>query len=567
MRESVFSPKLFSLIKAGISKQQVQKDILAGIIVGIVALPLAIAFAIASGVSPERGLITAIIGGIVISVLGGSRVQIGGPTGAFIVIVYAVVQEFGVDGLIIATFMAGFILMAMGFARLGNLLKFIPYPLIVGFTSGIAVIIFSSQIKDFFGLPIDAVPADFVEKWKVYLLHMGEIDPISVIIATVTIFITLNFQRISPKIPGSIVAILLTTLLVILFNIPVNTIETLYGEIPNKISLPSVPELNFQVIQQLIQPAFAIALLGGIESLLSAVVSDGMIGGQHRSNTELVAQGAANCFSALFGGIPATGAIARTATNVKNGGRTPIAGIVHAIVLLLVMLLLAPYAKLIPMACLAGILIVVSYHMSGWQEFKLLLKGNGSDVMIMLVTFFLTVFFDLVIAIQIGIVLASFVLMKRMSDSTTVQLKDNGDLVTEDPEEKLFDEEIPVMSKGIALYEINGALFFGAAQTFQNTLTEIKEKPDVLILRMRHVPFIDATGAHRLKEVIRKFSRNNIHVILSGIHSQILSDLEKSDIYSVLNKENIHSNIEDSLVRAEQLKENKQAGSYNEAER
>lgn len=555
MREPLFAPKLFSLVRDGISRQQVQKDILAGVIVGIVALPLAIAFAIASGVSPDRGLITAIIAGIIISVFGGSRVQIGGPTGAFIVIVYAVVQEFGVDGLIIATFMAGFIMAAMGFARLGNLLKFIPYPLIVGFTSGIAVIIFSSQVKDFFGFPIETVPADFIEKWRVYFLYIGEFDLLSVIIAVFTIVVTLNFQRISSKIPGSIVAILLTTVLVYLLNIPVSTIETLYGEIPNTLSLPSFPDINFHVVQQLIQPAFAIALLGGIESLLSAVVSDGMIGGRHRSNTELIAQGAANCFSALFGGIPATGAIARTATNIKNGGRTPIAGIIHAVVLLLVMLLLAPYAKLIPMACLAGILMVVAYHMSGWQEFKLLLKGNGSDVMILLVTFFLTVFFDLVIAIQIGVVLSSFVLMKRMSDSTTVQPKENIDEVVSDLEEKLFDEEITSLSEGVALYEISGALFFGAAQTFQNTLSEIKEKPTVLILRMRHVPFVDATGAYRLKEVIRKFSRKRVHVILSGIHSQVLSDLEKADIYSVLDKNNIHTTIEDSLVRAEQLQQ------------
>lgn len=553
MREPLFAPKLFSLLKEGISRQQFQKDLMAGVIVGIVALPLAIAFAIASGVSPDRGLVTAIIAGIIISVFGGSRVQIGGPTGAFIVIVYAVVQEFGVEGLIIATLMAGFILIAMGFARLGNLLKFVPYPLIVGFTSGIAVIIFSSQIKDFFGFPIESVPADFLEKWRVYFQYMGEADPVSVIIAAITIFITLNFQRINPKIPGSIIAILLTTLVVQLFSIPVSTIETLYGEIPNKLAAPSFPDVNFQTIQKLIQPAFAIALLGGIESLLSAVVSDGMIGGRHRSNTELIAQGGANVFSALFGGIPATGAIARTATNVNNGGRTPIAGVVHAVVLLLVMLVLAPYAKLIPMACLAGILIVVAYHMSGWQEFRLLLKGNGSDVMVLLVTFFLTVFFDLVIAIQIGIVLSSFVLMKRMSDSTTVQLKGNGEEVISELDETLFEEEIPELSEGVALYEISGALFFGAAQTFQNTLSEIKGKPEVLIMRMRHVPFIDATGAYRLKEVIRKFSRKNIGVILSGINSQVQSDLEKNEIYSVLDKENIHTNIEDSLARAEQL--------------
>jgi SulP family sulfate permease len=399
MKDTPFTPKLFSIIKEGISKEQLQKDIVAGLIVGIVALPLAIAFAIASGVSPDKGLITAIIAGLVTSVLGGSRVQIGGPTGAFIVIVYAIVQAHGVNGLIIATFMAGLILIAMGLARIGNLLKFIPYPLIVGFTSGIAVISFSSQVKDFFGLPIESVPADFIEKWEVYAMHSYSINWIAVVIALGTILVAFNFHRLTNKIPGSIVAILLSTIAVYFFKLPVSTIETSFGDIPNHLSWPTIPHISFDTVKALIQPAFAIALLGGIESLLSAVVADGMIGGRHRSNAELVAQGTANCFSAMFGGIPATGAIARTATNVRNGGRTPIAGITHAIVLLLIMLLIAPFAKLIPMACLAGILIVVAYHMSEWRQFSSLLKGNKSDVLILLVTFFLTVFFDLVIAI------------------------------------------------------------------------------------------------------------------------------------------------------------------------
>src|SRR5690554_1479027 len=441
MKESQFTPKFFSLLKKGISKEQLQKDLIAGVIVGIVALPLAIAFAIASGVSPDKGLVTAIIAGLIISILGGSRVQIGGPTGAFIVIVYAIVQEFGVDGLIIATFMAGIILIGMGLARFGNLLKFIPYPLIVGFTSGIAVIIFSSQIKDFFGLSIETVPADFIEKWKIYALHFESINWAAVGIAIGTIILALNFQKVSKKIPGSIIAIVASTLAVYFFNIPVSTIETAFGDIPSKISMPTFPDLDFATIQKLIQPAFAIALLGGIESLLSAVVSDGMIGGRHRSNAELVGQGVANCMSAMFGGIPATGAIARTATNVKNGGRTPIAGITHALVLLVIMLVLAPFAKLIPMACLAGILIVVAYHMSEWRQFRSLLKGNKADVLILLTTFLLTVLFDLVIAIQIGIVLSSFLLMKRMSDSTTVQVANdmfnNRYLDSDD----LFEEE------------------------------------------------------------------------------------------------------------------------------
>jgi len=553
MKDTPFTPKLFSLIKAGITKGQLLKDITAGLIVGIVALPLAIAFAIASGVSPDKGLITAIIAGLIISTFGGSRVQIGGPTGAFIVIVYAIVQEHGVNGLTIATFMAGFILIAMGLARFGNLLKYIPYPLIVGFTSGIAVIIFSSQIKDFFGLTIQTVPADFISKWKVYALNFGQVNWSAVAIAMTTIFIAINFRRITSKVPGSIVAIFFSTAVVHWFKLPVTTIETTFGNIPNHLSLPSIPHIDYATVKALIQPALAIALLGGIESLLSAVVADGMIGGKHRSNAELVAQGAANCFSAMFGGIPATGAIARTATNVKNGGRTPIAGIVHAFALLLIMLFLAPFAKLIPMACLAGILIVVAYHMSEWRQFKSLLKGNKLDVLILLVTFFLTVFFDLVIAIEVGVVLSSFVLMKRMSDSITIENSTDLFPVQNGDAEKLFEDELPVVPKGIAMYEISGALFFGAAQAFQDTIDNLHEIPKVLILRMRHVPFIDSTGIHRLKEIIRQFENKKVSVILSGVNQQVRTDLEKAEIYVVLNKENLCDNISTSLKRANEI--------------
>src|SRR5690554_2630345 len=553
-----YIPKLFSILKNGISKQQFQKDIMAGIIVGIVALPLAIAFAIASGVSPEKGLITAVIGGLLISVLGGSRVQIGGPTGAFIVIVYAVVQEFGIDGLIIATFMAGILLVGMGLARLGSLLKFIPYPLIVGFTSGIAVIIFSSQIKDFFGLQIDSVPADFIEKWKVYATNFHSINWAAVAIAVSTIIISLQFGKISKKIPGSIVAIIVSTLAVYFFNIPVDTIETSFGEIPNKLTMPSFPNMDFATIQKLIQPAFAIALLGGIESLLSAVVSDGMIGGRHRSNVELVGQGIANCFSSMFGGIPATGAIARTATNVNNGGRTPIAGIVHALVLLIIMLLLSPLAKLIPMACLAGILIVVSYHMSEWRQFKSQLKSGRGDVILLLTTFFLTVVFDLVIAIEVGIVLSAFILMKRMSDSTKVQIA--KDLFTrEGDKEHLFDDELIVLPKGVTMYEIHGALFFGAAQAFQDTISRLPGRPKVLIIRMRHVLFIDATGVFRLKEIISKYASQGRSVILSGVSDQVLEDLKKGEIYSVMDKDNIVRTLEDATKRSEEILEEMKA--------
>lgn len=549
MSTSQFTPKFFTILRNGISKEQLRKDLIAGLIVGIVALPLAIAFAIASGVSPDKGLVTAIIAGLIISAFGGSRVQIGGPTGAFIVIVYAIVQEYGVDGLIVATFMAGIILMGMGLARLGNLLKFIPYPLIVGFTSGIAVIIFSSQIKDFFGLPIETVPADFIEKWKVYALSFYQINWAAVGVALGTVLLIFNFHRVSKKIPGSVVAILLSTVVVYFLDLPVDTIETTFGEIPNKLSAPEVPTIDFATIQQLIQPAFAIALLGGIESLLSAVVSDGMIGGRHRSNAELVAQGAANCFSAMFGGIPATGAIARTATNVKNGGRTPIAGITHAIVLLIIMLVLAPFAKLIPMACLAGVLIVVAYHMSEWRQFRSLLKGNKADVLILLVTFFLTVIFDLVIAIEIGIVLSSFVLMQRMSKSITIQVA--TDVFSETyNSERLFEDELPLLPKNVAIYEIEGPLFFGAMQLFQETLTHLQDTPRILILRMRYVPFIDATGIYRLKEAIGEFAQQNSTVILSGLNDKVLDDLKKGNIQACIPEENLTPNIEKAIERA-----------------
>lgn len=541
-----FIPKLFSLLKQGISKETLIKDILSGLIVGIVALPLAIAFAIASGVSPEKGIITAVIAGLVISVFGGSRVQIGGPTGAFIVIVYGIVQEYGVNGLTIATFMAGFIIIIMGFAKLGNYLKFIPYSLIVGFTSGIALIIFSSQINDFLGLNISNVPADFIDKWIAYFNNFSNINWYAIAIATATILITLYFQKLVNKIPGSIIAILLATLIVQYFNIPVATIESNYGEIPSSISLPSVPKVDFEIIKALIQPAFAIAILGSIESLLSAVVSDSMIGGKHRSNMELIAQGAANIFGALFGGIPATGAIARTATNVKNGGRTPIAGIVHALVLLAIMLLFAPYAKLIPMSCLAGILIVVAYHMSEWRQFKSILKGNKTDVIILLTTFFLTVVFDLIIAIEIGIVLASLMFMKRMSESIHIK---NISSETRTGEH-LFDEELSNLPKEVLLYEINGPLFFGAARQFQETITAFNKDYKVIILRMRYVPMVDATGFQSLKEIIKTFKEEGVLIILSGINPEIRADLRKNDIYTIIERKYIVANITMAISRA-----------------
>lgn len=541
-----FIPKLFTLAKEGITREQIRKDILAGVTVGIVALPLAIAFAIASGVSPEKGLVTAIIAGIIISAFGGSRVQIGGPTGAFIVIVFGIVQQYGIEGLTIATFMAGFIIIGLGLARLGNLLKFIPYSLIVGFTSGIAVIIFSSQVNDFLGLRIEKLPADFVEKWRVYLSTFEQLDVFAVGIASITVLITIYFKKVTNKIPGSIIAIILSTLAVQLFDIPVDTIESKFGEIPNRLSLPVFPAISFETVKALIQPAFAIALLGAIESLLSAVVADGMIGGKHRSNMELIAQGGANIASAVFGGIPATGAIARTATNVKNGGRTPIAGIIHGLVLLSIMLLFAPYAKLIPLSCLAGILVVVAYNMSEWRQFKSLLRGNRMDIIILLTTFILTVFFDLIIAIEIGIVLSSLMFMKRMSESVDIQT-----ITGEGKQgEHLFDSELKGLPGDIMVYEINGPLFFGAARQFQETLMNTNIKPRAIIIRMRYVPLIDATGFQSLKEIIRAYRARGIRVLLSGVGAPLLTEFEKNGMFSVIDNELIFAEISQAVRKA-----------------
>ncbi len=545
-----FTPKLITLLKQGISRHQLLKDIIAGTVVGIVALPLAVAFAIASGVSPEKGLVTAVVAGFFTSLLGGSRVQIGGPTGAFIIIVYGVVEKYGVGGLTVATLIGGCIIVLMGLARLGSLLKFVPLPLIVGFTSGIAVIIFSSQVKDFLGLPLETVPASFIGKWSAYLNSLQDINYYALGVAVGTMLISVHCHRITRKVPGPFVALIVATLAVYVFQLPVDTIGSRFGSIPSSIPWPSFPAVDLAMIEELIQPALAIALLGSIESLLSAVVADGMIGGNHRSNGELVAQGVANIASGLFGGIPATGAIARTATNVKNGGRTPIAGITHAIVLLLIMLLFAPMAKLIPLACLAGILVVVAYHMSEWRNFLELMNSNRMDVMILVTTFLLTVVFDLIVAIEVGLVLSSFMIMKRMSDTLTVQ---TGEMIHNGEDEKLFEEELPQIPEGVVLYEIQGALFFGAAQKFQDLVRELHAKPKVIILRMRHVPFIDATGTSRVKDIIKHFEGNGVQVILSGVRDGVRNELERSGIYDVLDRRNLLANVTLSLKRAGEI--------------
>ncbi|MEZ4828960.1 MAG: SulP family inorganic anion transporter [Bacteroidia bacterium] len=516
-----FVPKLVSVIREGITPQQLRKDMLAGVIVGIVALPLAIAFAIASGVSPEKGLITAIFAGFIISVFGGSRVQIGGPTGAFIVIVFGIVQEYGVEGLTYATLIAGFMILAMGLLRLGTLLKYIPHPLIVGFTSGIAVIIFSSQVKDFLGMEIAAVPSEFFEKWISYAEHIRTVNPYALMIGVISIVFTVYLPKITGKIPGSLAAIIICTSLVQVFHLPVDTIETRFGEIPATLPVPHFQMLSFSQIRSLLAPAFAIALLGGIESLLSAVVADGMTGGRHRSNMELVAQGFANIVSGLVGGIPATGAIARTATNVKNGGRTPVAGIVHALTLLLIMLVAAPFAKLIPLACLAGILIVVAYNMSEWHNFQSVMKGNFYDRIVLLTVFLLTVIFDLIVAIEIGMVLSAFLFVKRMSDIMHINVIEN-----QEGKEAI----IAGLPREIMVYEISGALFFGAAKSFQEALKHTHQKPRAIILNFRNVPLIDATGLYRLEDVVRQFKNRGMLVYLSGFSESVEAEIMKSPI-------------------------------------
>jgi SulP family sulfate permease len=547
----MFKPKLFVLFSS-FTKDQILKDITAGILVGIVALPLAIAFGIASGVSPEKGLITAVIGGFIVSFLGGSRVQIGGPTGAFIIIVYGIVQQYGINGLMIATIMAGVILVIMGFAQFGSMIKFIPYPVIVGFTSGIAVVIFSSQVNDFFGLNIENVPADFTEKWTAYFGNFSAMNYETFLIGSLALLIIIFWSKISKKIPGSIVAIIVTTFIVQMFNLEVATIESRFGSIPSSIPSPSIPEIDLATIRALILPATTIAILAAIEALLSAVVADGMIGGKHKSNMELVANGVANIVSPLFGGIPVTGAIARTATNIKNGGRTPIAGIVHAITLLLIMVFLGHLAMLIPMATLAAILIIVAYNMSEHHIFRKLLKSPRSDVIVLLTTFFLTVIFDLTIAIEIGMILAVILFMKRMSTVSNIdvvkrELKDVDEFVdTNSIQNKIIPD-------GVEVYEINGPFFFGAASKFKEIMQRVENPPKVMILRMRNVPAIDATGLNLLSQIHSDNKKEGIHLILSGVHAQPLFALTQYKLIDEIGEDNIFGNIDDALDRSREL--------------
>ncbi len=538
-----FKPKLFTLLKQGISKEQILKDVISGSIVGIVALPLAIAFAVASGVSPEKGIITAIVAGFIISVFGGSRVQIGGPTGAFIIILYGIIQQYGIDGLLISTMMAGVILVIFGLLKLGNLLKYFPHPLIVGFTSGIALVIFSTQIKDAFGLNIEKLPADFFEKWQVYFEHIGNINLYALSITVTTILIAVNFKKINSKIPGSFVALILLTIIVQLFDLPVTTIETFFGTISSDITF-SLPNFELSNLTTYIVPAFIIALLGSIESLLSAVVSDGMIGGAHRSNTELVAQGLANIATPFFGGIPATGAIARTATNVENGGRTPISGIVHSLTLLLIMLFFMNYAKLIPMSVLAGILIVVSFNMSEYKSFISILKGSPYDYVVLLTTFILTVVVDLTVAIQVGIVLSSLLFMKRMADVDKHEI-----VISNDDNDIENYEKLP---KDIAVYEIGGPLFFASAKQYAELIKQRGVSSKILIIRMRHVSFIDSTALHNFHETIKRLKENGTVIITSGTNNEVFETLKKYNIVSLIGEQNMHRTFIRAVIYAKE---------------
>lgn len=543
-------PKLVTTLK-DYTREQLTRDLSAGVIVGIVALPLAIAFAIASGLSPERGLYTAIVAGFLISALGGSRVQIGGPTGAFVVIVSGIVLRHGVDGLVLATLMAGFILVAFGLLRLGGAIKFIPYPVTIGFTSGIALIIFSSQIRDLAGLEMTSVPSEFLPKWNAYVHAFDSVNPWALVVAVATLTIIIAWPRISTKIPGPFVALIVTTLLVQLLHLPVETIGARFGAIHAGLPRPSLPHLSLATIGALAGPAFTIALLAAVESLLSAVVADGMIGGRHRSNMELVAQGVANIASPIFGGMPATGAIARTATNVKNGGRTPVAGMIHAATLLLITLFFGRWAALIPLATLAAILVVVAFHMSEWRTFVSEFRAPKSDVAVLLTTFLLTVLVDLTVAIEVGMVLAAFLFMRRMAEVTNIsvlthEFTDPVDDFEHDPNAV----RRRVIPEGVQVYEITGPFFFGAAEMFKDRVGRIAGKPKVLIVRLRHVPAIDSTGLHALRELVQRSQNEGMLVILSDVHAQPVVALERSGLYDELNEENIHGNIDDALNRA-----------------
>lgn len=554
MKTFSLKPQLLTSLKT-YNRQTLTADIMAGIIVGIVALPLAIAFGIASGVTPEKGIITAIISGFIISLLGGSKVQIGGPTGAFIVIIYGIIQKYGIEGLMIATVMAGVFLLLFGLLKLGTIIKYIPYPIVVGFTSGIAVTIFTTQIKDLFGLTIESVPSDFIEKWGCYISHFSTADLWCSIVGILSVVIIALTPKVSKKIPGSLVAIIVMTIAALIMKnyFGVTTIETIGDRFSVSSAIPDahMPAMTWDTIKSLVAPALTIAVLGAIESLLSATVADGVIGAHHNSNTELVAQGLANIASPIFGGIPATGAIARTMTNINNGGKTPVSGIVHAIVLLLIFLFFMPLAKYIPMACLAGVLVIVSYGMSGWRSFLALMKNPKSDVTVLLITFFLTIIFDLTVAIEVGLIIACLLFMKRVSEITDVkavtdEINEESDMIKDNAEHLTIPE-------GVEVYEINGPYFFGAGNKFEEVMAAFGDRPKVRIIRMRKVPFVDSTGIHNLTNLCEMSHNEGIEVVLSGVCEKVHKQLEKARFYDILGSKNICSHINLALERANEI--------------
>ena len=559
-----FKPKFLSVLK-NYNRKTLTADLMAGVIVGIVALPLAIAFGIASGVTPEKGIITAIVAGLFISLFGGSKVQIGGPTGAFIIIVYGIIQQYGLQGLTVATLMAGVFLVLLGVLRLGTIIKYIPYPIVVGFTSGIAVTIFTTQVKDLLGMHMDKVPADFVEKWAAYIYNIGNIDPWSAAVGIVSVILIASWPilarlfHLSPlkALPGSLVAIIAMTVAALLLKEygGVTTIETIGDRFSINSTLPDavVPQLTLETVKGLVGPAVTIAVLGAIESLLSATVADGVIGDHHNSNTELIGQGIANIVSPLFGGIPATGAIARTMTNINNGGRTPVAGIIHAVVLLLIFLFLMPLAQYIPMACLAGVLVVVSYGMSGWRSFLAMMRNPKSDVTVLLLTFFLTIIFDLTVAIEFGLICACLLFMRRMAETTDVHaVLDEIDL-NEDADMERGNLEHLTIPEGVEVYEINGPYFFGAGNRFEDIMARYGSRPKVRIIRMRKVPFIDSTGLHNLENMCLMSQKEGITIVLSGVNPKVEAVLKRNNFNQLLGEENICNHIDLALARAKEI--------------
>ena len=541
-------PKSITCFK-NYNKEQFFKDFISGIIVAIIAIPLSIALAIASGVSPEKGLYTAIIGGFVVALFGGSRVQIAGPTGAFVVIVYGIIEKYGIQGLIISTIMAGIFLIIMGLLKFGSLLKYIPSAITTGFTSGIAIVILSTQVKDFFGLNIKNVPSDFAGKWIAYIQNIKTLNVNSLIISVITLLIIIFWPKVNKRIPGTFVAIIVAVIINMVLKLNVTTIGSEFGNLSSAFPKPIFPKVSLSTIENLMLPALTIAILGSVESLLSAVVADGMIGGKHRSNMELIAQGLANIFSGIFGGIPVTGAIARTAANIKNGGRTPMAGIIHSLGVLFIMMIFMPYVKLVPMASLAAVLVMVSYNMGEWEAFKKIFKAPKSDAIVFLVTFFLTMFLDLVVAIGVGVVLSSFLFMRKMAEISEVKylLDDSED---EDVMELVDNVVTP---EDISIYEITGPFFFGAANKFVNAIREMGIPSKILIIKMSKVPFMDSTAYHSFEMLYDICEKHNTRLIILEIQEQPMNVLKKYGYTDIIGEENFCSSINEAIEKANDL--------------